>query len=602
MSHWTYPGTDNDVLFESSFIHIEGNRNCNKCVQIAEAKDMVQLDDREVTYPRIFYGNIGSGNTVMKSAIKRDLIAEKENIICFEMEAAGLMNDFPCLVIRGVSDYADSHKNEKWQPYAAVIAAAYAKRLLRKISTQAIEDQKTIKEISSRLEEVSNIVNKLDSREHSREVESILEWITAVDYNSQHDSTIKMRQTGTGQWFLDSNEFQTWLKTDDMVMFCPGIPGAGKTILTSIVVEELINRFRNNESIGIAFIYCDIQRKDEQKPEDLLASLLKQLCHCRSSLPEVVKSLYTTHRIKRTRPFFDELSRVLRTVALLYSRMFIIVDALDESQHQERFLTETLALRHQIGANLFVTSRPISSIKERVEGCLSLNIYARDEDVKAYIDDHILELKILQENNNKDLKEDKKAELKAKIKSQVAGAVHGMFLLARFHLDSLIDKTTPKSITDDLQKLPTGATAYDQAYGKTVRRLSNQQLGFRRLAKRIFLWLTCAERPLATFELRHALAVKAGSSALDKNDLESTSVMIDVCMGLVKVEEGSGVISLLHYTTLEYFHANIACLSSLENPKTLEALTVFDPQVNATAKADAQREITITCTKSSKGG
>jgi nucleoside phosphorylase len=65
----------------------------------------------------------------MKNALERDSLAERDKVICFEMEAAGLMDNFPCLVIRGICDYADSHKNKKWQPYAAAVAAAYAKKL-----------------------------------------------------------------------------------------------------------------------------------------------------------------------------------------------------------------------------------------------------------------------------------------------------------------------------------------------------------------------------------------------------------------------------------------------------------------------------------------
>jgi hypothetical protein len=79
----------------------------------------------------VHYGTIASGNQVIRNATQRDgLSADLGGILCFEMEAAGLMNSFPCLVVRGICDYADSHKNKKWQAYAAGTAAAYAKELL----------------------------------------------------------------------------------------------------------------------------------------------------------------------------------------------------------------------------------------------------------------------------------------------------------------------------------------------------------------------------------------------------------------------------------------------------------------------------------------
>jgi nucleoside phosphorylase len=81
--------------------------------------------------PYVFYGTIASGNSVIKDARKRKALMEKHKVLCCEMEAAGLMNhSFPCLVIRGVSDYADSHKNDGWQDYAASAAAQYAREFL----------------------------------------------------------------------------------------------------------------------------------------------------------------------------------------------------------------------------------------------------------------------------------------------------------------------------------------------------------------------------------------------------------------------------------------------------------------------------------------
>ena len=74
----------------------------------------------------------------------RDELAREKGILCFEMEAAGLMNNFPCLVIRGISDYSDTHKNDDWQGYAAMTAAAYAKDVLRQICPQNVRNQETL--------------------------------------------------------------------------------------------------------------------------------------------------------------------------------------------------------------------------------------------------------------------------------------------------------------------------------------------------------------------------------------------------------------------------------------------------------------------------
>jgi nucleoside phosphorylase len=85
----------------------------------------------------------------MKDASIRDKLVAERNVLCFEMEAAGLMNHFPCLVIRGICDYADSHKNKEWQGYAAMVAAAYAKDLLRRIHPTKIESESRISDVLS---------------------------------------------------------------------------------------------------------------------------------------------------------------------------------------------------------------------------------------------------------------------------------------------------------------------------------------------------------------------------------------------------------------------------------------------------------------------
>ncbi|OJJ48221.1 hypothetical protein ASPZODRAFT_130176 [Penicilliopsis zonata CBS 506.65] len=115
-----------DCLFRSTYKHAASESTCLGC-DPAEQKDRAPRVLRE---PQIHYGTIASGNRVIKDGIERDAIAREFNILCFEMEAAGIMNHLPCLVVRGICDYCDSHKNKQWQGYAALVAAIYARTLL----------------------------------------------------------------------------------------------------------------------------------------------------------------------------------------------------------------------------------------------------------------------------------------------------------------------------------------------------------------------------------------------------------------------------------------------------------------------------------------
>lgn len=121
---YQYPGADRDTLFDSNCVHVNDESTCDNCV--GSRWPRVRQQDG----PNVFYGLIASGNQVVRDARHRDRLG-KGNVICFEMEAAGVMRTTAdCLVIRGICDYSDSHKNKQWQEYASATAAAYAKFFL----------------------------------------------------------------------------------------------------------------------------------------------------------------------------------------------------------------------------------------------------------------------------------------------------------------------------------------------------------------------------------------------------------------------------------------------------------------------------------------
>ncbi|KAL1615002.1 hypothetical protein SLS54_009343 [Diplodia seriata] len=137
-------GSDNDRLFYSDFPHVPGDT----CCQCAPWKE-IKRTERKKPGPRVHYGVIASVNTVVKDSHTRNRLVQRVpgKCLCLEMETAGLMNDFPCFIIRGICDYGDSHKNDRWQPYSALTAAAYARELLHWIPKQEVEHAKKATEL-----------------------------------------------------------------------------------------------------------------------------------------------------------------------------------------------------------------------------------------------------------------------------------------------------------------------------------------------------------------------------------------------------------------------------------------------------------------------
>lgn len=136
---FAHPGAQQDRLFEAVYVH-PGGDTCEKC----DVNRLIKRDCRDSKGPVVYYGIIASANQIMKDGVTRDKLAKETGALCFEMEAAGLVNTFPCVVIRGICDYSDSHINKQWQPYAAAAAMAYAKDFLSVIPPKQGTDATTV--------------------------------------------------------------------------------------------------------------------------------------------------------------------------------------------------------------------------------------------------------------------------------------------------------------------------------------------------------------------------------------------------------------------------------------------------------------------------
>jgi hypothetical protein len=215
------------------------------------------------------------------------------------------------------------------------------------------------------------------------------------------------------------------MSTENQTLFCPGIPGAGKTILASIVIDHLHTLFNGNPNICTAYVYCNFRRQDEQRAEDLVASLVKQLASSLSTLPEALKALYSRYSKAGTAPPLRELAEALRSVVSLYEeKVFIVVDALDECRLsngcRSNLLNTLLGLQSGSGSkvNIFATSRPgISDIAERFEGHPSLEILASRQDIERYLEGHMGELSRFVERSQ---------GLRGEIITTIVDAVDGM--------------------------------------------------------------------------------------------------------------------------------------------------------------------------------
>ncbi|KAK6343049.1 hypothetical protein TWF718_008426 [Orbilia javanica] len=544
--------------------------------------------------PKIHFGLIASGNQVIKSASYRDSLNEKlgNQVFCVEMEAAGLVDDFPCLVIRGISDHADGNKGDDWHEYAAMVAAVYAKDFLGYTRAVDVQRETSISEVLRQQGQMMKqlLEDKTKSRlaQQNDKILKFLEGMTPIDHGLQHDSISRSRHPGTGEWIIDSRGYQNWLNQDKGILHCLGVPGAGKTFLISKVIDHLLGRYSisagssgkaaaGGRPVGVAHIYFDYNRAEDQKPSDILASLLLQLVHqhqdfalakAKSSgeeeqytLPKAVQQLCEQTQRPRIRPGTEEIVRTLEATLEAFSRVFFIIDAVDEcGDYTQDFLHYMFRLRSRQGVKLsiFATSRDIQNIVNRFEfeGGRVLELRAREEDLREYLRSVVFmsERGLLIKN----------LEL---IQSKIIKAADGIFLLARLHFQLIEYKVTQADLKEALDSLHKGERAYSDAYERFIVRIRAQHKDFKDLAYQILDWVICAKRPLLMIELQCALA--AGRPIADKpspytptetkiiissDQFTDSGTIISVCKGLVTFDKATGLVRLIHYTARQHFN------------------------------------------------
>ncbi|KAF1952740.1 hypothetical protein CC80DRAFT_169745 [Byssothecium circinans] len=265
-------------------------------------------------------------------------------------------------------------------------------------------------------DDITPVRAHIDNTEHR----SHLDWISPTDYPAQQSDIVKRRQEGTGQWFLDAPEVAKWRSEAKGTLLCPGIPGAGKTMIAAIAINSLLKSVRDS-SVGVAYIYCNYKDQKEQDVTSMLAAILKQLVQGRPSLAEPLTRLHKQHANKGTRPSADEIFTALQSVILDLSTVYIVVDALDECRNDDgtrRWLLARIRdLQNKADVRFLATSRFILDILDEFKDSGRLEIQASDEDVRRFVAGQVHRLPSCIQ---------RKHELQRLVQDKIAESVDGM--------------------------------------------------------------------------------------------------------------------------------------------------------------------------------
>ncbi|KAJ6532728.1 ankyrin repeat-containing domain protein [Mycena vulgaris] len=399
------------------------------------------------------------------------------------------------------------------------------------------EEQRMAQNESLKL--VRNVARNQEQHRNSDYRDKVIEWFSPLNFFRRQAEVLGNRQAGTGEWLLETNIFKQWESGTFKTLWCYGIPGAGKTVLASIVIEHLQKNLES-ESIGVAVIYLNHKETEIQSPQNLLAALWQQLIFGKP-ISQTVAALYERHREQRTRPSLADAEAILSPTVRQLTRVFIVVDALDEYPGEQH--NDLLQSISRLGptVSLMLMSRPHINIVPN-PALMTLEIRATADDIRQYIKAQIVKSSRLWKHvQNSD-------GLQGEIERIIIQRSDGMFLVAKLHIDSLTRKLTVKAVRETLKKMPGTLNA---TYDEVMERINGQSEEERNLARRILCWIQKTEMTLHISALREALAIEPGTVDLDPDNLLNMETILSVCAGLVITDE-EDMVRLIHYTAEEY--------------------------------------------------
>ncbi|KAM0347574.1 hypothetical protein ACHAP4_011295 [Fusarium culmorum] len=539
---YSRPPPDSDRLYRSDVIHPDSPDECGDVcsddpVCLVDRKERSEHEDN----PAIHYGLAASANQLMKDALARDQLAASMDVLCFEMEAAGLMNHFPCLAIRGICDYSDSHKNKEWQGFAAMMAAAYAKDLLRQIPPSKVEAEKRISEVLSSIESAGNQTkHAVMSIASDRRFAKIERWLSPPDYSTNANLARKYHHPGTRAWLLNSPAFQEWKLGLRQHLWLYGLAGCGKTVLSMTILDHLL-QIDTHTTLAFFFDFSDTRK---QKLENLLRSLAVQLYCTGNEAARRLDSLFTSHDDGRRQPDTNALSAYVDTMIRTAGKVFVIINALDECTAREELLQwlKHLASRK---AQLIVTGRPESEFQSAIprsfgkRNCVQLDKNVINSDIRSYVE-ATLELK-------PDFVDKKLSpSILEEIRNKVGDGADVMFRWAACQLESLARCLTPAAIGIALMSLPRDL---NETYYRMLEDIPSE---YRRNAIRLLQFLVHAKRPLTLPEAVEVIATEINQEprGFDVTQrLFQTADILRYCPSLVIIAEVTnyaGTVEELH--------------------------------------------------------
>ncbi|KAA8894720.1 ankyrin repeat-containing domain protein [Sphaerosporella brunnea] len=439
---------------------------------------------------------------------------------------------------------------------------------------------------------LSGISAVLDDKETERA--EILAWISPISYEKHHRQACERRTPNTGEWILARKEFMQWINSSSTtLLWLRGIPGAGKTMLTSRVIEDMMTRRDEEKNISaLAYFYCDKKEQIRGKPEEILRALVKQLSHIPSQGGHVFQSVVTKYKHRKDagnhKPGEDPLSlkeccELLAGLTNLYPLTVLVIDALDEAEEDSRYqlfqALKDLVVSSEKLVKIFVSSRDNHDIVLQLEKFSNFHIEARDnrEDIEKFVR---VESRALIDRKGWG------PDVEEALCSALTAQANGMFMWASLHMKFLNTLRGKQAVFDRLKQLPPNLEA---TYEEILNRINKQETTDRTVAMRALQWVLVAREPLHPRQLCAAIHANIAhdSGQVNNEDKPTIELILGSCENLLVHDIELDVIRFAHLSVAEYLDsylnfieahalAAIACLQYFfADSSTLKELSSY---------------------------
>ncbi|KAH6871311.1 hypothetical protein BKA70DRAFT_1488958 [Coprinopsis sp. MPI-PUGE-AT-0042] len=393
----------------------------------------------------------------------------------------------------------------------------------------------------------------------------LLSALKSIDnFRQIQQETLSKATPETGKWMFEYKMFPVWRdpKSDVKTMWGTGIPGAGKTVLTSITIkgvgdkweEEQEQKQRKEEQkaqkkprrreeqkeqkplcICVCYIYIRYSDNSGLTIRHCLEVLVKQTIEKHPSCLELAKRVYTEHIRLNTRPTEEELLHLLNSFTSVVAATFYFLDALDEAPPGIQF--DLLNRLLSLNVKLFITSRPLKLLQAEFPDAHCFTIAARDHDLDLHIDKEIKRSPLLRR-----ILDNSDPSWQVFVISTVKEKCGGMFLHASLQMAALQECSSLHSVKETLEQFP---YHIEDVYLQTWKRIIDKPSKNGLLAQTCIKWVLHATRSLTVEELQHAIATDPITHVFDHMRLVDKDALVAFCRGLLVIDEETKFVRLV---------------------------------------------------------